>query len=539
VLLAASVSASPAATAHVQYVSATNVYLDAGQSAGLAEGTRVRVERQGKLVAELVVEFVAQNSAACKLQSASAPVQAGDACEFTPVAGAGGGAPSGGSESGTRAPKPPPTRGASLAAGGESVWSNLGSPRGQLSSWYVQSSDPSGTYRNPSVRADLRWHGRDREGLGLRVRASRPELRATSTTATPGSFPVGVGAFQGGAAELRVYELQAFYRSAGEGLELDAGRMIASRLELAGYLDGADVHWRPARGLVLGLAGGRDADLGVQGSRGGGRKLGGFVEASGRSSLGSRSWSAVLAAADLEDPEITRRQFVQLRSDAGLSRRLHLFENLEADVNPPWKRQRGEPRVELTSWSLSSQVQVSRQVSLAVGADSRLPLLLPEQRTLPTNFVRERVRGAHASTHVQLTRSSSLRLGGDASFLPGGRVDRRAWDTSFYSSRLGSAALSGGMHATYYTAGYGRGLLVDGSLSARAAAWARFDASAGTGETRSNPASPLGTAITTRSHWLRAAADLQAPHGLWLDVAGEWRAGQAGDELSLELGRSF
>src|SRR5512134_3421705 len=69
----------------VQYVSSGSVYLDAGQAAGLAEGTRLRVEREGRVVAELEVQFAAQHSAACKIVSGAESVQVGDVCSFTPA----------------------------------------------------------------------------------------------------------------------------------------------------------------------------------------------------------------------------------------------------------------------------------------------------------------------------------------------------------------------------------------------------------------------------------------------------------------------
>jgi len=90
-LLAALALASPAAVAaesecHVRFVSAENVYLDAGSAAGLDVGVRVRIVRGGTAVAELEVVFVAEHSASCRIVSGAGAVNTGDRAVFEPVA---------------------------------------------------------------------------------------------------------------------------------------------------------------------------------------------------------------------------------------------------------------------------------------------------------------------------------------------------------------------------------------------------------------------------------------------------------------------
>ena len=537
-LLEWSPSSARAATAHVQYVSAANVYLDAGLGAGLKEGATVRVERQGRPIAALVVEFVAQSSAACKVQSSTGPVRVGDDGVFTPSptvsaggaasgAGAGGSAVMGTAGGGPRSP-------GSLAAYGsgsrQSVWSSLDAVRGRVATLYTRSTDPAGTFGNPTFLADLRCSGRGREQVRLRARADRPVFAARGGLSPGGAEPAAV----------RIYELQAHYRSPAQGLELEVGRLLPVRIEPMGYVDGGGLRWRPAAQLLLGVVGGRGSELGAREFKGSGRRLGGFVEVGTAQRNGLRRWRTLLAAALLEDPGITRRQFALLRTDATFGRRWRAFQNLEVDVNPPWKRRLGEPHLALAAWSLSGHAQLQRRLSLMRGVDARRDMLLPEQRGLPVTADRRVQHGVHGSANLQLAGTTSLRLGGDVRRRPGGQTPTRSWDTSLYAARLFVAPLAAAVHASGYDADFGRGVFVDGSLGVRAGSRLRLDLSAGTGTTRTSASLPMDSAAaTTRSRWLRAAVDLQAGYGMWLDAAGEWRADGMGRELALELGRAF
>jgi hypothetical protein len=56
-------AARSAPSFQVSYRSADAVYLDAGRAAGLAEGDRLEVVRDGEAIAEIEVVFVAEHSA--------------------------------------------------------------------------------------------------------------------------------------------------------------------------------------------------------------------------------------------------------------------------------------------------------------------------------------------------------------------------------------------------------------------------------------------------------------------------------------------
>jgi hypothetical protein len=510
---AAGAAAAATATARIQYLSSASVYLDAGRAAGLAEGMIVRVERQGQVVAELVVDFVAQASASCTIRSTQVALRPGDVCTFAPSADAPGA-------------DAPATAGAGADRGGSSdgVWARLGAVRGSVSTVYTQASDPSGTYSNPAVRADLRWRGAEREELAVRVRADRPVWEALTANSRP--------------TDVHLYEASARYASARERLTLEGGRLLPMQLELLGSLDGGSASVRPSRGFRAGVAAGRGADVVVSGREMLGARYGGFVEMSAWTKQGARRWRSVVAAARIDDPDITRRQFVQWRTDATLGSRVRAFENLELDVNPGWKRALGEPHVEASNWSLTGQVELHRRLDVTLGYDEFRDPLLPEHRALSTPFERRRTRGARAATRIGLAKGTSLRLAADLRDRSGEDALRRGWDASLISTTSGARNITVILHGALYDTQQGTGRLADGGLALQAARWLRVDVAAGTSR-HEDPIAAAAGELQDSVGWVRGGLDVQAGMGLWLGAVGEWRDHAGGRELTLELGRQF
>ena len=513
------------ATARVQYLSSSSVYLDAGRAAGIEAGATVRVERNGQVVAELLVEFVAQSSAACKIVSSVSPIRVGDTCTFTPAAGSTPAAP--GAAAGA-------ARASDAAAGSTrrtpeagAGWLRPQAMHGSLAFSYRRSGETEGSYSNPAVRANLRWDGPDRRQLTMHARADRPVVDFESS---PGSSSA--------ATTIRLYEAEMRYRSAAERFELSGGRFVPTRLEPMGYLDGAAAVFQPTAGLRLGAMGGAGARLVSGGFETEGWKAGGYVEARDPRRNAPTRWRLLLAAAILEDADVTRRQFVLGRADQRLGTRLRTWENFEIDVNPGWKVQRGEDRVEFTAGSLGAQATLHRNVDVTLDFDSRRGILLPEQRAVPIDdLVLDRTHGVHGAVHVHLSRWMSLRLGGDWRALEDGTRTTRSWDGSLYGSHPRLPTLSAIVHANVYDATPGRGEILDASLSLRATPLLRLSLAGGTFNRRDLQGS--AAASDPRSNWLRIGGGLDPGWGLWMDGNAEWRSAPSGTELHLELGWRF
>ncbi len=488
-----------AASARIQYISSSNVYLDAGSAAGLVEGAVVRVERDGKVIAELVVEFVAQNSASCRVQSGTEPLKPNDSVTFTPATVAG-------------SPSPAP------APGGSGARSS--SLRGRFGVLMLRTSDASGHLDNPVLVGDVTWRGSRRNQLDLRFRGDHPrrQTHLASTTLEED--------------ESRIYEASIRYRSTESRLEIEAGRLLPERLELLGAMDGGGLHWRPHAALRFGVAGGGGTDYVSTPFVTGGYKLGGFVEA-GR---GGR-WRALAAFGHVEDPDITRRQYVQLRGDANIRGKMRLFENLEIDLSPAWKLDLGAPGAELTTFSLGMQVEPHPRLDVSLGYETRRPLLQPEQRALPAPIARDLQHGVRAAARVALTRQWSLRLGGDTRLQTGDDARAHSLDAYLRGSRVGPLDLS--MHTSFYDMEQTQGEITDASLSWPITAGFRCEVAGGDFHSRNNTELAGGAEPESRWSWLRTGANFATTWGLWLSASGEWRTGDQGSELMVEAMQQF
>jgi hypothetical protein len=488
-----------AASARIQYISSSNVYLDAGSAAGLVEGAVVRVERDGKVIAELVVEFVAQNSASCRVQSSTEPLKPNDSVTFTPATVAGVQSPA-------LAPSTSDARSSSL--------------RGRFGVLMLRTSDASGHLDNPVLVGDVTWRGSRRNQLDLRFRGDHPrrQTHLASTTLEED--------------ESRIYEASIRYRSAESRLEIEAGRLLPERLELLGAMDGGGLHWRPHAALRFGVAGGGATEYVSTPFVTGGYKLGGFVEAG----PGGR-WRALAAFGHVEDPEITRRQYVQLRGDARIRGRMRVYENLEIDLSPAWKRDLGAPGTELTAFSVGMQLDPHPRLDVSLGYETRRPLLVPEQRALPAPIARDLQHGGRAAARLALTRQWSLRLGGDTRLQSADDTRAYSLDAHLRGSRVGPLDLS--MHASYYDMEQTRGEILDASVSWPINAGFRCEVACGDYQSRNNTELAGGGEPESHWSWLRTGAQFTTTWGLWLSASGEWRSADQGSELVVEAMQQF
>lgn len=516
VTLLAGAGESWAATARVQYVSAASVYLDQGLAAGLTEGAAVTVKRDGKEIARLTVTFVAEHSAACAIESSTETVRAGDVALFSPVA-----AP----DSSAAASSAPDSTAATSPAG-SNLWPGGGRVHGRVTSLYTSTKDPGGTYRNPSLLADLRWSGRGLGQMTLRGRATRPSIRAVTDLPN----------VEVRESKLRVYEVAAGYRSAAGRVEMEAGRILPKRLEGIGYTDGAALHWRPGTTLRFGLAGGRAANLATAGFASGGYQLGGYVETGSAAIDARHRWRAMVGAAFTSDSTGTRRQYLVEQADRS-GADAGLFQSVEVDLNPGWKRSLGEPAIGWTAWSLGANAWMRRRVSVTLSADSRRAVLVPEQAAILTTVPLDRYTGGHASARVRIAGPTALRIGGDLR-----RRDRdheifTSWDAGLTGGRLVLKGLTGGLHVMGYRADRTSGVNADANLVARIASFSQVDLSGGWSGADTDPGFTAPSSY--RSRWVRAGIDYRTPGGLAAAITHEWRSGGPGNELAAELGLSF
>jgi hypothetical protein len=227
-----------------------------------------------------------------------------------------------------------------------------------------------------------------------------------------------------------------------------------------------------------------------------------------------------------------------MHGDVRLGSRARTWQHAEVDVNPGWKRSRGEPHVQLTTVALGAQMELARGVDVSTGWDMRRDLLLPEQRGVPDTLLSlDRTQGISAALHLRISSSTSLRLGTNLRRRGDGTRTTRAWDATLYGSLPAMSTMTGIVHANLYDAAPGHGDLVDASLSYRVSGWLRLDVAAGSQRSQGVDIEPQGPG--RRSNWMRVGGGLASSRGPWIDVSAEWRTDPATRELHLEVGERF
>ena len=270
-LFAAPAAAQEGPAISVRYLSADTVYLDAGRAAGLAEGERLEVVRDGAVIAVLEVVFLAEHSASARrIESADGErdgeVRAGDRVRRLPGAPpppaletADEPAPPPPSTTGRRRPAPPPParRPATRLLGTVTAdWEG-----------FADGGDAGRDWQR--TRLGVRLHGRDLGGLPLDLRV---RLR---TEEVDRDRPFLSGLVPESDSRDRLYELNLSW-DPPEGLwAVRAGRLGTSPYAGIGYLDGALGEVR-LDGVAVGAFAGRRPTIDELGLDGDGSKVGAY-----------------------------------------------------------------------------------------------------------------------------------------------------------------------------------------------------------------------------------------------------------------------
>ncbi len=496
-------TAADAATARVQYVSASYAYLDAGSDAGMAAGDSVSVAR-GDTLLRLGVAFVAAHSAACVLPAAPPSPRAGDVVTFEPH---------------LPASAPRDTAGVSVTPRPRGAWAPPARWRGAIAAGVFDARDSLGSARSVTMSADLRRTTARGDEFAVRVRGTRPSWSRGTDVALGAAPPTA-------ATRVRVASLR--YRPAGSGIGVEAGRMLPACLEALGTLDGGGVSVR-AGAVTVGAAGGRAADIRVIGEGGGGTAAGGFLE------IAAARGTLLLAGGTRADSTFTRRRFVTVRTAQTWRPSVHLAQSIDVDFAPAWQKSLGQPATSLTAWSLSGDAALSRRVSIGAAVDMRRTLPTPELATLGIVPVLDRGTGARLSCRIALPGGAALRLAGSDRGRSGDSTHTRSGDVTLSLARLAGRTLAGSVHALTYDGPAAHGTLADALLAARVTEAVRLEASAGLADTQD----PLARTATLHERWFGGAAMLELPGGLWADLRYRARDQHNGHDLTLDAGVRF
>ena len=509
--IAAAAQAGPP-QARIRYLSAEQVYLDAGLAAGFAEGDTLQVLRKGQRVATLLVLHAAERSAACRLLQASAGLNPGDS-----VRGVERDAPS--PAAGVPSTAPPRRRAAvSTAAGARGPRPARGRFGGSVSlGWdgYRDDSAAARDYDRLSLQLGLR--GENLAGRDLRLDL---RLRQRTVNRTGASAP--------DERRLRLHAAALELGASRGRLHLAAGRLGGGRQSGAGALDGLLLGLRLGEAELGGYYGAMpdwsDAGLANRGSRAG------FYLSQ---HMTAAQWS-LEAVGERLDGAINREYLI-----AGSSWQRGAFtlrERLELDWNRGWRRARSVDAVQVSALNAGGDWRPRSDFSLGLRVDSRATPLDGDRRSLPDSLFQEaRTMGSSLNLYWRPLRGT--RLGARAGWRDrkGAARGTTAWglDLGLEAPRAPSLHLD--LHLSGFDGGTARGLQPSVELRRQFNSGHELGLAGGAYLYTPQDLEPR------ENRWLRADGRLALPGRAWLALSMETDSGDdlSGRRFGAELGRRF
>ena len=413
-----SIAAAPAAAeaerrtpVRVRYRGAETVYLDAGRLAGLSEGDRLVVVRDGAVIAELEVAFVADHSASCRLLNERLTVEAGDLAQ--PL---GSPAPPEPSPESAAAPAELDAPGARDAAPPEPVAVDRPEPiprpspvrrmrlLGSLTlDWESYVDDGGGErYETDEATARLSLRARNIGGLpyDLTIRMRTRENRRLAQAGGPARSE----------RRDRFYELSLAYRPEEGRLSYEIGRLGGAAFSGLGYLDGALGRYAVSQRFEVGGFFGAAAEVESFGFESTGQKYGLFTRfATPRGAAGRRRYDVVLAGVrEIGDLDVSR-EYLSLQTRFSSGSRWSFYQWAEVDLNNGWRKELAGTTSQLSNLVLTLMARLSPASRLTLSYNRFEQYRTEETRSIPEQLFNDFGRqGLRAS--LQLGRPRGLNV---------------------------------------------------------------------------------------------------------------------------------
>ena len=349
----------------VKYVAAASVYLDAGRAQGVAVGDTAVVRQGAQTVARLVVVFVADRSASCRVLEASGEIRAGDPIDVAvrdlPAA------------ADSVAPPPPASvsEPVSVPAKARRAGTRL---TGRIAVQYLAQDSRSAAdynYTQPSLVLRLRAENlfNSRHTLSVRLRSRRTFDDRQFKSGRPHDW------------YNRVYEVALTYDEPAARVAYAAGRILSNRLSGIGYIDGARFDYRAYKPLTFGLFGGTQPDLRTWAVGTANSKAGAYAVYK-RGDYNTQHVSASLAAAGKYHRGDISREFLYQQVDWSRGGTLSLFQSAEIGVHRGWQQHVSSKTFALDNLLVNARYAPRRLIAFTAGYDHRTPFRTWETRTL-------------------------------------------------------------------------------------------------------------------------------------------------------------
>ena len=418
---AATLALAAESTAHITYVAASSVYVDAGQDEGVKEGDELTVVRAGSVVATLKVNYVSTHRVSCSVVGAAPALVVGDVVQYVA-----GGAPASAAASTEHPAMVPALHGSGL--------------HGRVGLRYLGVVDRSGNgggYSEPAADIRLAGYGLNGSPVDLDV-----DIRTRRSSYS--SFAGGNQTTQ----RMRAYSLSASYRFGADG-RLTIGRQYAPMLDGVEIFDGVKYDYDAPRWGGGALAGFQPdlADLSLSTDV---HECAGYVRVHNLPGEESR-WEFTSGLAVSYAGSTLNREYLFLQA-VYFSKWVSMFVTQDVDFNRGWKVDvAGLDPVEPTGTFASLRVHVAKWLDLTGGYDDRKNIYLYQDYVNPLAVFDDTYRqgdwaGAsfRAGDHVDLSAEVRESRGGT----PG---PANSYSLNVGAERFTSANLGVRLRGTHYS----------------------------------------------------------------------------------------
>ncbi len=386
----------------IKYISQNSYYINLGSKQGFAAGDTLSVLRNGRLIAQIVVDNIANLSSSCKLLTQRSKIRQGDRVEgLVTMTNLGFEK----EETKSSQVRLPGQGNKSKRTVRKTRKSQANKTKGRLSVqlfWLDDKSRSNSDYFQLGLRSKFKVQKFLNSPFDLRLRwRSRGHKRdhVLSNILSDNEW------------KHTVYELGLVYSKDDSPYEVSLGRILSHRIRGIGYVDGGFFSYKINGFMRLGVVGGTQPGLRGSSFQTDEQKMGLFVNFE-KGDYKSQRFDATIAFSGRYNKGDVSREFLYLQNSYWMGSKLSIYQTVEVDINRGWKKDDAHDRLQLSNFFVSTRFSPTKFISLNASYDARKTIRVFETRSIPDSLFDETIRqGLH--TGITLNLPYRLRFSGN------------------------------------------------------------------------------------------------------------------------------
>lgn len=505
----------------VQYISAEHVYLDGGKDKGLAIGDTLIVRRLKTVIAEVVVEFVSEHSASCRVIQARQNPVAGDLAALKSKT-----APAV-EEKKPLAKHPLLKEKENEKASPERNHIRISGSMGFQWYQFIDNSAFNLNFSQPTVRLNFKarniWNRPFNLFIKLRSRYNKRE-RAYNSDVPQKEW------------RNRIYELYFSYEDEKAPLNFRFGRIISNTLSGVGYIDGVLLQHNLTNKVRWGIFAGTQPEWQYSDFQTSLQKYGLYANYL-RGDYTSSRLEATLAAAGEYHGSTVSREFIYMQTSYYHGKRWNIYQSTELDVNRGWRKEKSGQTISLSGLYVSGNYYFADWISAGLSYDNRKNYYTYEMRGLADSLFDAAFRhGLRATLNGRILKNTRFSINFGLRERETGAQYTYSYGTNLTQNNLFLRGLMlsvrfNGFH-NLYTTGYNPSLQAGKNFSGGHSVSISYG----------NYFYRIDRTNSDRlNQWLRAAAQIELPLRLYLSGQYEydWGDDRRGHLILAEVGYRF